>query len=61
VVLGAGAGTVNRRRPGQAPLEERGRGSSPLPHATSRSGRRHSGGEGIRGAVAPIPLLAATP
>jgi hypothetical protein len=61
VVLGAYAGTVNRRGPGQPPLEEHGRGSSPLPRATSRSGRRRSGGGGTRGAAAPTPLRAATP
>jgi hypothetical protein len=61
VVLGAGAGAVNRRRPAQAPLEERGCGLSQRPHASSRSGWRYSGGGEIRGAVAPIPMRVATP
>jgi hypothetical protein len=39
MVLGARAATVNRRGPGQSPLEERGSGWSRRSRATSRSGR----------------------
>jgi hypothetical protein len=40
MVLGARSATVNRRRPGQGPLEERGCGCRPRPTCSSRSRRR---------------------
>ena len=51
VVLGARAGTVNRRGPGQGPLEERGCGCRRPPPSTSRSARPRSAGAAARGAA----------